>query len=176
VVVGTMLPRLSVPDATRLSFNALIMADSTSWNAKCDFGAEATMGQYANVNNPTYYLDGIHPTAAGQALLATNVGNAALAAAILAAQNDQGDDAAFSPPGGNAFAAGAPIAGTIVPGAANTGSTGQQVAPAGPPTTITASIAKTEDDRAQTDVAPYAFMLDEPLTAEEEASHIDAIR
>ncbi|MDZ4688989.1 MAG: hypothetical protein SH850_28265, partial [Planctomycetaceae bacterium] len=58
------------------------------------------------------------------------------------------------------------------PGAANTGSTGQQVAPAGPPTTITA-MAGTDDERPSAtaiEAAPYAFTLAEPLTEPEPAA------
>jgi hypothetical protein len=71
VVLCTVLPR------TASGFNAARDAANTTlrtWvgvhaDALCDFAADPTMGPDAAASNTTYYADGTHPTAAGQAIL-----------------------------------------------------------------------------------------------------------
>jgi hypothetical protein len=75
VVVGTILPRSDAGAATFNSRRATVNAAITSsWvgvhcNAVADFAADATMGPDAAAANTTYYLDGVHPTNAGQTIL-----------------------------------------------------------------------------------------------------------
>ena len=73
VVLCTLLPSTASGgfNAIRNAANALICGDTSFYVVLCDFAAEATMGLDATASNTTYYSDGTHPTAAGQALLAT---------------------------------------------------------------------------------------------------------
>jgi lysophospholipase L1-like esterase len=72
----TLLPRNDGPltESHRNEYNALIT--NSSWRATngidyaVDLASEATMGNPATCANTTYYIDGIHPTSTGQALLA----------------------------------------------------------------------------------------------------------
>jgi lysophospholipase L1-like esterase len=78
VAVCTVLPRTSAPHNTA---RAIANTELRLWttggstvpgihaDAICDFAADATMGPDAAASNVTYYSDGTHPTAAGQALL-----------------------------------------------------------------------------------------------------------
>lgn len=74
LIMATILPAASIPtEPNRLAFNATIT--DPAWMAAnqidgiFDFASEPTMGNPANISNPTYYADQIHPTAAGYALL-----------------------------------------------------------------------------------------------------------
>jgi lysophospholipase L1-like esterase len=53
--------------------NTSIRGDASFYDALADIAGDATMGNVANTTNLTYYADGIHPTATGQALLAPYV-------------------------------------------------------------------------------------------------------
>lgn len=72
VVVCTILPKDG--DATHNARRAVVNADITStWggvhcDAIADFAANTTIGEDADAANPTYYSDGVHLTAAGQAI------------------------------------------------------------------------------------------------------------
>ncbi len=79
VGICTLLPRSSgMIEANRLGYNALVM--DSSWRSghgidfAIDLASQAIMGDPANTTNATYYdqnpVAGIHPTAAGHALLA----------------------------------------------------------------------------------------------------------
>lgn len=77
LVVGlcTVLPRNDVDsqEVNRAAYNSLLT--NGSWRSSngidfvIDFASEATMGSLANCANTTYYLDGVHPTGVGHALL-----------------------------------------------------------------------------------------------------------
>jgi hypothetical protein len=73
-VVITVTPRNNATfNARRAIVNS---AFRTSWvgvhaDAIADFAADPTMGPDAAASNTTYYADGVHPTAAGQAILET---------------------------------------------------------------------------------------------------------
>ena len=75
VVVCTLLPRDNGGDSAthntrRVGVNTAINTwVSTHADAVADFAADATMGPDAAASDVTYYSDGLHPTAAGQALL-----------------------------------------------------------------------------------------------------------
>lgn len=71
VVLCTVLPSTAAGfNANRNTANATLSTwVGTHCDALCDFAAEATMGPDAAASNATYYSDGTHPTAAGQALL-----------------------------------------------------------------------------------------------------------
>lgn len=71
VVICTILPRTNATHNTR---RAIVNADIATWvgvncDAIADFAANADMGDDADASNLTYYSDGVHPTAAGQAVL-----------------------------------------------------------------------------------------------------------
>jgi lysophospholipase L1-like esterase len=73
-VLGTILPRGTANHNTnRNAFNAIVTAGgwaaANNVDAIADFAAQATMGPDAAYLNATYYGDGVHPTAAGYALL-----------------------------------------------------------------------------------------------------------
>ena len=71
ICVGTMLPRQSLNESIRTTYNASIRSNVPGMGCKvCDFAANATMGEAGDENNTTYYSDTIHPTDAGQAILA----------------------------------------------------------------------------------------------------------
>lgn len=76
VVICTVLPKSSawVGFATHNTFRATLNAQlrldvGTRFDALADFANDATMGPDAAASNATYYGDGLHPTAAGHALL-----------------------------------------------------------------------------------------------------------
>jgi lysophospholipase L1-like esterase len=71
VVVCTILPQT---DATHNTRRASVNAAIAGWvgincDAIADFASNTTMGDDADAANITYYSDGLHPTAAGQAVL-----------------------------------------------------------------------------------------------------------
>lgn len=72
IVIGTLLPRtLTNFNALRNSINTLIHADPSFYDGLADYAANGTIGCDACAANATYYGDGLHPTAAGQAIMAT---------------------------------------------------------------------------------------------------------
>jgi lysophospholipase L1-like esterase len=71
VVVGTILPQT---DATHNTRRATVNAAIATWvgvhcDAIADFAANTTIGEDADASNVTYYSDGLHPTAAGYAIM-----------------------------------------------------------------------------------------------------------
>lgn len=75
VVLCTVLPIAgnALHETQRTDYNAIIRAPgwaaANGVDAICDIGAEAIMGDVANATDTDYYSDGVHPTAAGQALM-----------------------------------------------------------------------------------------------------------
>lgn len=72
IVIGTVLPSNSLQNATRNAYNTLIrnyVTENPTTTALCDFAANATMGADGANANATNYLDGIHPSATGNAIL-----------------------------------------------------------------------------------------------------------
>ncbi len=71
VIVCTMLPRGAGQEATRVAYNALLVQGASRWGYQlARFDLDPTIGQAGQNSNLTYYLDGTHPTNAGQAILA----------------------------------------------------------------------------------------------------------
>lgn len=79
VVICTILPRTlggfnasrnSVNDEIRLWLTNGLLAPGVHADAICDFAADPTMGPDAAASDTTYYSDGLHPTSAGQLILA----------------------------------------------------------------------------------------------------------
>lgn len=71
ICVGTMLPRQNANEANRTTLNTSIRSNAAGLGYKvCDFAANTTIGDAGDENNPTYYLDTIHPNDAGHAILA----------------------------------------------------------------------------------------------------------
>lgn len=69
---GTSQTGYATHNARRLVANAAYAAAvGTHCDFIIDFAADATMGPDAAANNATYYSDGLHPTAAGHAILET---------------------------------------------------------------------------------------------------------
>ena len=77
LVVCTLLPRANGGDsATFNTRRAVVNPAILTWvgthaDAVSDFAGNATMGPDAAASDTTYYSDGLHPTAAGQAILET---------------------------------------------------------------------------------------------------------
>ena len=70
IVIATLLPQTTSGFNTfRDAVNPLIKADNSWYDAIADFAADPTMGCDACAGNTTYFSDGEHPTAAGQAIL-----------------------------------------------------------------------------------------------------------
>lgn len=59
--------------AKRNAANALTRADTSFYDALADIASDATIGTDAAPSNTTYFSDGVHPTAAGNAILAPYV-------------------------------------------------------------------------------------------------------
>ena len=78
VIVATILPRNDSADVDfpnfetdRQAFNTWLRANWMNFaEGLVDIGADAIMGNVSNINNTTYYLDGVHPTALGHTILA----------------------------------------------------------------------------------------------------------
>ncbi len=76
----TILPRTDFTggmETQRLAYNTLLRANSGPVvDGVADCGGDATIGQAADASNPTYYYQdptsgvGVHPTAAGYAIMA----------------------------------------------------------------------------------------------------------
>lgn len=79
IVATTVLPRTEVGNASDAAFNsarAAVNATIRSWvggriQAVADWAADQTMGADGASDNLTYYGDKVHPTAAGNAILAS---------------------------------------------------------------------------------------------------------
>jgi peptidoglycan hydrolase-like protein with peptidoglycan-binding domain/lysophospholipase L1-like esterase len=73
VALCTVLPRTAVGfNTARATANTTLRTwVGTHADAICDFAADATMGADATASNVTYFSDGTHPTATGQAILET---------------------------------------------------------------------------------------------------------
>lgn len=70
VVVATLTASSESP-GERDTFNSLVRANWTGYaDALADVAADSVMGCTGCQNNGTYYQDGVHPTAAGEALVA----------------------------------------------------------------------------------------------------------
>ena len=70
----TLLPQTTSGFNTfRNAVNAIIYSWSPGqhYDALADFAGNATMGPDSAASNTTYYADGLHPTSAGQAILAS---------------------------------------------------------------------------------------------------------
>lgn len=77
ICVGTMLPRQGSNESARSTLNGSIRSNAAGTGYKvCDFAANSTIGDAGDENNATYYLDTIHPTDAGHAIMATIIVNA----------------------------------------------------------------------------------------------------
>ena len=80
LLVGTLIDSTSteVSEANRATFNALVIAGASSQHyTVLPFGADPVMGCVGCFSNSTYFQgDGIHPTATGQAVMATYLRNA----------------------------------------------------------------------------------------------------
>ena len=71
VIVCTMLPRGAGEEAARAAYNPMLVAGATQYKYRlARFDLDANMGQAGQNSNTTYYLDGTHPTNAGQTILA----------------------------------------------------------------------------------------------------------
>lgn len=68
-------------DTLRATLNASILADTTSFDGVADFGGNATMGANGASANTTYFTGGLHPTAAGDTILA-GIAKTAIAALL----------------------------------------------------------------------------------------------
>lgn len=101
VIICTLLPAIS--DATyetwRTTVNGWIRADSGFYDAIADFAANPVMGQFTSVLDPVYYADSLHPTQAGQAVLAS-VLEPVLAALFAVNANPRVEEPTFAPNGG----------------------------------------------------------------------------
>ena len=71
VLRTTLLPRNDglLTEPNRLTFNTLVPT-VTTYNVIVDLASQSTMGNPSTCGNTTYYVDGVHPTSAGAALLA----------------------------------------------------------------------------------------------------------
>lgn len=82
VIVGTSISRTGY-DTQIQEYNSLIKADASFYSAVCDFAAEPLLGATGASANATYFVDGVHPTTAGHALMGT-IAAPVIAAAIAA--------------------------------------------------------------------------------------------
>jgi len=70
IVLATLLPQTTSGFNTfRDTVNASIHADNSYYDALADFAGNATMGCDSCAASTTYFSDGVHPTAAGHAIL-----------------------------------------------------------------------------------------------------------
>jgi lysophospholipase L1-like esterase len=70
IVMGTVLPRTGLSNTTRGTLNTSIRGNTADWDAVADVGGNATIGADGADTNTTYYHDGVHLTAAGNAIAA----------------------------------------------------------------------------------------------------------
>lgn len=76
VIVGTCLPSVLIDGAketARVSYNALVLSNAIAEGYTV--ADVAAISEMSDPNNATYYSDGTHPTAAGQALLSNDPTN-----------------------------------------------------------------------------------------------------
>lgn len=72
ICVVTMPPRQGGNEANRATYNNAIRSNQATYGYKiADAGADATIGCAGCENNTAYYLDTIHPTAAGHVIFAS---------------------------------------------------------------------------------------------------------
>lgn len=71
IIICTLLPsNIANYNAARNAFNATAVTWVTAHaDAVCDFAADPLIGPDAAADNTTYYLDGTHPTQAGQTIM-----------------------------------------------------------------------------------------------------------
>lgn len=71
VIICTLLPAVSnaTYETQRLATNTSIRNDSSFYDGLADLAANSIMGQFTSVLDPTYYIDTLHPTQAGMAVL-----------------------------------------------------------------------------------------------------------
>jgi lysophospholipase L1-like esterase len=73
IVLKTVLPRTTGGfNAVRNAANALIIADPSFYDFLVRLDLDTTIGQDSDAANLTYYVDGVHPTAAGAAIIAAD--------------------------------------------------------------------------------------------------------
>jgi lysophospholipase L1-like esterase len=74
IVICTTLPGIPITDngfeSQRLIGNLGMLADGSFWDGYANLAADPVMGLQATNSDPTYYSDGVHPTNAGNDLLA----------------------------------------------------------------------------------------------------------
>ena len=76
IIVVESLPRTPVSgnETNRLAYNALLSSNAPTYRyQEVPLGTDTLMGQTGQWSNTTYYQDGVHPTAVGQALLASDM-------------------------------------------------------------------------------------------------------
>lgn len=72
IIVCTMLPRTGVSETTRTNYNASLVGDSGGVGYKlARLDLDASIGAAGQDTNLTWFLDGTHPTDAGQAIIAS---------------------------------------------------------------------------------------------------------
>ncbi|HVG83520.1 MAG TPA: SGNH/GDSL hydrolase family protein, partial [Vicinamibacterales bacterium] len=78
VVLVSMTPcKSKVSEANRTIYNNALVAGEGVWfDALADVHTDTTIGEANDEDNATYYQDGVHPTAAGNDILATYVASA----------------------------------------------------------------------------------------------------
>lgn len=70
ICVVTMLPRQGQHESDRTAYNSAIRSNQATYGYKiADVAANSTIGDAGDENNTTYYLDTIHPTAAGHVII-----------------------------------------------------------------------------------------------------------
>lgn len=74
IIVATMLPRIGITEANRLTLNTAITSSVAGyWDAVCDVASDLSMGQTGQYSDTTYYdVDGVHPNTTGYNRLADN--------------------------------------------------------------------------------------------------------
>lgn len=71
ICVGTMLPRQGQHETDRTTLNGLIRTNAPGKGVKiCDFAANGSIGCAGCEDNTSFFLDRIHPAAAGHVIMA----------------------------------------------------------------------------------------------------------
>ena len=74
IIVAEMLPRGSPYEINRQALNSAFASNASTYGyQEAPMGTDTLMGQSGQDLNTTYYQDGVHPTAVGQALLASDI-------------------------------------------------------------------------------------------------------
>jgi hypothetical protein len=74
IIVFTMIDRMGVNESIRAAYNALLIGGASTYGyTVADVGSDPNLGCNGCWSNTTYFqaIDGVHPTAAGQAVYAT---------------------------------------------------------------------------------------------------------